>query len=67
MQGIELNVDGSLTDRWTAGLALTYNDATWDKYYNTTFASWTGPVPPATDPPRLRRQHAGQEPGGVLR
>ncbi len=52
VQGIELNVDGSLTDRWTAGLALTYNDATWDKYYNTTFASWTGPVPPATDPPR---------------
>ena len=52
VQGIELNVDGSLTDRWSAGLALTYNDAVWDKYYNTTFATWTGPVPPATDPPR---------------
>jgi iron complex outermembrane receptor protein len=53
VKGVELNVDGMLTDRWTAGLALTYNDAKWDKYYNTTFASWTGPVPPATDPPRL--------------
>ena len=52
MRGIELNVDGSLTNRWTAGLALTYNHATWDKSYNTTFATWTGPVPPATDPPR---------------
>jgi len=49
--GIELNVDGSLTDRWTAGLALTYNDATWDKYYNTTFATWIGPVT-GTEPPR---------------
>jgi len=52
VKGIELNVDGALTDRWSAGLALTYNDATWDKYYNTTFATWTGPVPPATAPPR---------------
>ncbi len=44
VKGIELNVDGSLTDRWTAGVALTYNDATWDKYFNTTFATWIGPV-----------------------
>ncbi len=52
VRGIELNVDGALTDRWTAGLALTYNDATWDKYYNTTFAGYIGPVPPATALPR---------------
>lgn len=52
VQGIELNVDGALTERWTAGLALTYNDAIWDKYFNNTNAGWTGPVPPATDPPR---------------
>ncbi len=52
VKGIELNVDGSLTDRWSAGLALTYNDAKWDKYYNTTFATWTAPVAPATAPPR---------------
>jgi iron complex outermembrane receptor protein len=52
VRGLELSVNGSLTEKWTAGLNLTVNDDKWDRYFNSNFASWIGPVAPATAPPR---------------
>lgn len=52
VRGAELNVQGRLTDRWTATLDVTYNDATWDSYFNAAFGGFITPVTPGTAPPR---------------
>ena len=52
IKGLEFTSNGLITNKWNAGLSLTWTHARWTNYYNANFGSWTTPVVVGNSPVR---------------